>query len=181
MVMFPCDRSLSSSSVHSKFLIKSSSYRENAIIFYTDGSKMSDESSAYEIFFPELNLGVLHRLSIETSLYRGSGIIVCAIQIINDHDFAKAIIFTDSKRVLNVLTSPILNNKNYLIYSLKNKVLKSQRAGRKIILFWTPAHKDISGASRLPTLRLTTATHSSRYLDAFHCSSAVNGWWSIAT
>jgi len=33
----------------------------------------------------------------------------------------------------------------------------------------------------LPTLRLTTATHSSRCLKAFHCSSAMNGWWSIVT
>jgi len=32
------------------------------------------------------------------------------------------------------------------------------------------------GASRLPTLRLTTATHSSRCLEAFHCSNAVSGW-----
>jgi len=32
-----------------------------------------------------------------------------------------------------------------------------------------------------PTLRLTTATHSSRCLEAFHCSSTVSGWWSIAT
>jgi len=36
-------------------------------------------------------------------------------------------------------------------------------------------------ASRLATLRLTTATHSSRCLEAFHRSSAVSGWWSIAT
>jgi len=28
-------------------------------------------------------------------------------------------------------------------------------------------------------LRLTT--HSSRCLEAFHCSSAMSGWWSIAT
>jgi len=37
------------------------------------------------------------------------------------------------------------------------------------------------GASCLPKLRLTTATHSSQCLEAFHCSSAVSGWWSIAT
>jgi len=39
----------------------------------------------------------------------------------------------------------------------------------------------VSRASRLPMLQLTTATHSSRCLEAFHCSSAVSGWWSIAT
>jgi len=31
------------------------------------------------------------------------------------------------------------------------------------------------GASHLPTLRLTTATHSSWCLEAFHCSSTVSG------
>jgi len=34
--------------------------------------------------------------------------------------------------------------------------------------------------SRLPTLQLTIATHSSRCLETFHCSSAVSSW-SIAT
>jgi len=36
-------------------------------------------------------------------------------------------------------------------------------------------------ASRLPTLQVTTVTYSGRYLETFHCSSAVSGWWSIAT
>jgi len=49
--------------------------------------------------------------------------------------------------------------------------------GNKVTRF----HGVAKGASRLPTLRLTTATHSSRCLVAFHCSSAVNDWWSIAT
>jgi len=31
----------------------------------------------------------------------------------------------------------------------------------------------------LNTVRLPTATHSDRCLDAFHCSSAVSGLWSI--
>jgi len=37
------------------------------------------------------------------------------------------------------------------------------------------------GASCLPMLQLTTATHSSRCLEVFHCSSAMSGWWTIAT
>jgi len=37
----------------------------------------------------------------------------------------------------------------------------------------------LAGASRLPMLRLTT--HNNRCLEAFHCSNAVRGWWSIAT
>jgi len=51
-----------------------------------------------------------------------------------------------------------------------------------------PAGKQVScvadfrwGASRLPTLRLTTATHSNRCLEIFYCLSTVSGWWSIAT
>jgi len=36
-------------------------------------------------------------------------------------------------------------------------------------------------AAHLPTLRLTTATHSNRCLEASHYSSAVNDWWSIST
>jgi len=32
-----------------------------------------------------------------------------------------------------------------------------------------------------PRSRLTTATHSSRCLGAFPCSSTISGWWSIGT
>jgi len=53
--------------------------------------------------------------------------------------------------------------------------VKEQEKGRK-----REKEKE-RGASRLPTLRLTTATHSSRWLEAFHCSSALSDWWSIAT
>jgi len=35
--------------------------------------------------------------------------------------------------------------------------------------------------TRLPTLRLITATHSDRCLETFYCSSAVSNWWAIAT
>jgi len=55
-----------------------------------------------------------------------------------------------------------------------------------IMLRWSPRWRDnlctiAKGTFRLLTFRLTTATHCSRCLEAFHCSSAVSGWWSIAT
>jgi len=50
------------------------------------------------------------------------------------------------------------------------------------MLFIDQVSKEMgSRASRLPTLRLITAIHSSRCLKAFHCLSAVSGWWAIAT
>jgi len=42
-------------------------------------------------------------------------------------------------------------------------------------------HANIGECPVWPRSRLTTATHSSRCLEAFHYSSALSGWWSIGT
>jgi len=57
----------------------------------------------------------------------------------------------------------------------------TQKQRRATLAAETWQQEKHSGASRLPTLRLTTVTHSGRCLEVFHCSSAVSGWCAIAT
>jgi len=47
LLMFPTDSNLSLSVINSVFLEKSSQYRNNAITFYTDGSKLDKDWSEW--------------------------------------------------------------------------------------------------------------------------------------
>jgi len=71
-----------------------------------------------------------------------------------------------------------LNNYENFLSQEENKLMMV-----KDILFLITFRKHSLqwGASHLTTVPIDTATHSSRCLEAFHCSSAVSGWWSIGT
>jgi len=147
MDIFTTDCFLTLAIILNKFLDKSSHYRENAVTFYTDRTKMtSDGPSGIEVFSPELNLWLLYRLPAETSIYMTEAwAILQAINAIVDCNCTKAVIFSDSKSVLDSLASLLPNNKNYLIYRIKSRLLNVQGEEREVILFWVPAHKSIPG------------------------------------
>jgi len=70
MDLFPINRDLSPAAIQNKFLEKSSQYRDNAISFYTDDSKLSkDTSSGVGVFSPNLNFCITHKLPSETSIF----------------------------------------------------------------------------------------------------------------
>jgi len=70
MDMFPTDSNLIPIAINKKFLEKSFQYRNNAVSFYTDGSKLDkDRLAEVGIFSPDLNLRILHRLSAKTSIF----------------------------------------------------------------------------------------------------------------
>jgi len=96
---------------------------------------MNDDSSGVGIFSPELNLRIRHRFPTETTIFTAEAWAILQTINIIDSNCTKAVIFSDSKRILDSLTSSSLNNKNYLIYNIKNKLLNVQREGRKVILF----------------------------------------------
>jgi len=69
MDMFPTDSNLSSV-INSVFLEKSSQYRNNAITFYTDGSKLDKNfPSEASVFSPELNLRITYKLPVESFVF----------------------------------------------------------------------------------------------------------------
>jgi len=68
--MYPVESSLSHLEIYKVFLEKSANFRENAITFYTDGSKLDKNSpSGAAVFSPEFNLHIAHKLPPETSVF----------------------------------------------------------------------------------------------------------------
>jgi len=160
--MYPIDKDLSPAVIHKKFLELSLQYREGASSFYTDGSKLeADRSSGVGVYSPDFNLRITHRLPPETSIFFAEAwAISLAIDASSDFKCDKTVIFSDSKSVLDALTSPFSNhNKNYLIHRIKNKLFKAHRDGRIIHLFWLPAHKGIPGNETADFLAKFATTH----------------------
>jgi len=85
-------------------------------------------------FSPDLR--ILHGLPVETSIFTVEAwAIVLAVNAIADFNCStRAVIFSDSKSVLDAFASPLPNNKNYLIHRIKNN-LNAIRDGREINLF----------------------------------------------
>jgi len=116
MDMFPTDSNLSHSVINRVFLEKSFQYRNNAITFYTDGSKLDKNSpSGASVFSHELNICITHKLPVKSSVFSAEAwAILLAVNAILDFNCVKAVIFSNSKSVLDALASP-LSPKNYLI------------------------------------------------------------------
>jgi len=163
MDVFPINRDLSPVTIQNKFLEKSSQYRDNAISFYTDGSKLSkDVPTGVGVFSPNLHLCITHKLPPETSIFTAEAwAILLAIKINASFgaNCVKTTIFLDSKSILDTLSSPI-PSKNYLIHNIKKRLLDSSREGRVIYLFWLPAHKGIPGNETADSLA-KEVSHSS--------------------
>jgi len=162
MAMFPTDKDLPHVAIRKKFLELSASYRDNAVSFYTDGSKLSrDRPAGVGVYSPDLNLRIAHRLPSETSIFSaGAWAILLAINASFDFNCNKSVIFSDSKSVLDALApTSSAYNKNYLIFRIKNKFLKAQKENRTIHLFLLPAHKGIPGNETADFLAKHAVTH----------------------
>jgi len=142
--MFPINENLSNTDINKIFLDKSSSYTANAITFYTDGSKLNkDAPTGPSVHSPDFNLNVIHRLPAESSVFSAEAwAIYLAINKITD---LKAVIFSDSKSVLEALASLLFPNKNYLIHYIKKSWLNCTLKDTELYIFWIPAHKGILG------------------------------------
>jgi len=152
--MFPADRNLSHSEMRNLFLEKSSEYRKNAISFYTDGSKFDrDTSSGAAVFSPDLNFRIVHKLPPETSVFTAEAwAILQAVNASLDFNCSKSVIFSDSKSVLEALSSPMPPNKNYIIHIIKKRLVDAIKDNKIIHLFWIPAHSGIPGNESVDAL-----------------------------
>jgi len=121
MDIFPIDKDLPPAAICKKFLELSAPFRENAVSFYTDGSKLdTDHSSGVGVYSPDFNLRITHRLPPETSIFSAEAwAILLAIDASSDFKCTKTVIFSDSKSVLDAFAPPLSNyNKNYLLHRI---------------------------------------------------------------
>ncbi|KYN07215.1 hypothetical protein ALC62_01815 [Cyphomyrmex costatus] len=87
-----------------------------------------------------------HRLPPETSIFTAEAwAILVALKIILDENLSKAAIFSDSMSVLEAITSPRLDNGNYLIYIIKDFISQASDKDHIVDLIWIPSHSGIEG------------------------------------
>jgi len=161
MDMYPVNENLSKDSINKIFLEKSLSFSINAITFYTDGSKTDKEApTGASVYSPDINLNIIHRLPMETSIFTAEAwAIYLAINTIIDLKCDKAVVFSDSKSVLEAIASPLTQNKNYLIHYIRKYWRKCIQSGTELHIFWVPSHKGIRGNEMADSLAKKAILH----------------------
>jgi len=151
----------SNESINQIFLEKSEPFSSNATSFYTDGSKCGlDGPTGASVYSPDIKLGIMHRLPAETSVFSAEAwAIYVAINTIIDLKCDKAVIFTDSKSVLEALSPPLTQNNNYLIHYIRNSWSKCIQFGTDLGIFWVPSHKGIPGNEMADSLAKKAISH----------------------
>ncbi|KYN21465.1 Gag-Pol polyprotein [Trachymyrmex cornetzi] len=121
--------------------------QEAYVCFYTDGSKSEqDGCTGAGVYSPMLQLETAHRLPAKTTIFTTEAwALLVVLKRILDSDTPKAVIFTDSKSVLEAIASSRLNNGNYLIYAIKNQIYHISNANLHVKLAWIPSHRGIEG------------------------------------
>ncbi|KYN15796.1 hypothetical protein ALC57_11980 [Trachymyrmex cornetzi] len=138
--------------------------QDDYVSFYTDGSRFdSEDYTGSGTYAPALNLEIAHRLSGTSVFTAEAWVLLVTIKIICDRDIAKAVVFSDSRSVLDSLASTRSDLSNYLIYAIKHQFFQATSKNLNIKLVWIPpSHKGISGNERADELAKLGATRGDR-------------------
>lgn len=134
-------------SVQNNNLVKSllNNYQNYSVI-YTDGSKsISGTGSAF--YVSDINLSFRYRIQEFCSIFTAEAYAIeRALVWINQNNIGNAIILTDSKSVLQAISTSVLKHyKNIIIYNIR-ELLYSLSCKQTIIRFiWTRGHVGITG------------------------------------
>ncbi|XP_018305171.1 ribonuclease H1, partial [Mycetomoellerius zeteki] len=123
-------------------------------VFYTDGSKIDHGTYVgAAVFSPQLHAELMFRLSSYTSVFSAEAYaIYTAITISIDLHLRKVTIVTDSKSVLETISSYNNRTNNYLIPLIKAVLEEAEANGTRIQFVWVPSHKGIAGNEKADNL-----------------------------
>ncbi|NEV49193.1 hypothetical protein EUZ93_01555 [Wolbachia pipientis] len=130
-----------------EFLEETSELRSSAITFYIDGSKLDDSRCAgAATFSPKLGVSFGYSLPMDATVFTAEEWAVYqTLVLIQDTGYSEAVIFIDSKSVLESINSSRLINHNYIIHWIKRLLCAALVKGIRISLVWIPAHRGIPG------------------------------------
>jgi len=145
----------------SKFKKFSSSLVREGISIYTDGSKSEDSPVGAAVYSPKLGLALKHKLPADASIFSAEAWAVYqALILVESSQFDNATIFSDSKSVLDALSSPHrTSNNNYLIPLCRSKFHYLVNTGYFINLAWVPSHIGIPGNKKADLLAKQAAIY----------------------
>lgn len=114
--------------------------------YFTDGSKIPDDPYAgFAIYHANSNSTYKKCTSKHTSIYSCEAMaILLALELAINDDYTHIQIFSDSQSVLKAIQSPLYwKIKSYLILEIRQKIYSLSKNGKKVELFWVPAHVGI--------------------------------------
>jgi len=116
---------VSTSEIRNKFQDFAAPLINDGILLFTDGSRRDDEDSAVgaAVYSPELGIAIKHKLPPETSVFSAEAWTVYqALILVESSSYPEAAIFSDSKSVLDALSSfSFKSSSNYLIPLIRDK------------------------------------------------------------
>ncbi|XP_018396228.1 PREDICTED: uncharacterized protein LOC108774588 [Cyphomyrmex costatus] len=117
----------------------------SGLTVYTDGSKLSEDGCVGAAFFsPELEHCFKYKLTCSTSVFTAEAwAIYQALILALDAGYSKIYIFSDSRSVLQAISSHRLINGNYIIHKIKQVLHQLEHSNIDCFLFWIPSHKSI--------------------------------------
>lgn len=132
--------------------------------FYTDGSKTDDCSPVgASVYSPSINFWQCYKLPSSASVISSEAwALLQAVNAILDLNIRKAVIFSDSRSVLAAIAASNSRQENYLVFSIKQKLMEAESREIDILLCWVPAHKKIPGNERADRLAKLAARHGNR-------------------
>ncbi|KAK2578805.1 hypothetical protein KPH14_012834 [Odynerus spinipes] len=119
---------------------------ENTRTFFTDGSKIENKTFVgFAVLDCSKNVVCSFRSYKITSIFTAEAMAILeALKIVEGALERNFSIFTDSKSVVEAVNGmPKLGSSSYIIFKIKDKLRYLVTKGKKVKLFWIPAHKGI--------------------------------------
>jgi len=129
---------------------------------YTDGSKRDDDSPVgAAVYSRDLGLSLKHKLPANTSIFTAEAWAVYqSLIMVESSGECKAVIFSDSKSVLEAFTSYSAKSySNYIIPLIKSKFHSLTKSGFLIQMIWIPSHVSIVGNKMADAAAKRAALH----------------------
>ncbi|XP_018407393.1 PREDICTED: uncharacterized protein LOC108783345, partial [Cyphomyrmex costatus] len=142
-----CTKESSDNEIIQSFSSRLQELDPSGLTVYTDGSKLSEDGCAGAAFFsPELGYCFKYKLICSASVFTAEAwAIYQALILTLDAGYFKIYIFSDSRSVLQAISSYRLINGNYIIQKIKQVLLQLEHNNIDCSLFWIPSHKGILG------------------------------------
>ncbi|KYM97369.1 Pol polyprotein [Cyphomyrmex costatus] len=117
------------------------------IAIYTDGSKIGEDGPVgAAVYSSKEDFRLARKLPTNFSVFSAEAWAIGeALKLILDRGANSAIVFTDSKSVLEAISSHYHSQPNYIIHQVKSLLMRLNRERKVIVLFWIPSHKGILG------------------------------------
>jgi len=116
-------------------------------------------------YSPSLNIQKLYKIDHNASIFTGEALaLYSAIQFIYEQKIIPVTIFSDSKNVLEALSSPILlKDYSYIIPLIKDKLRAAENLQIQIIIVWIPVHTGILDNETVDLLAKNAITSGSYF------------------